>query len=77
MRGLKNKSAVGNDVIVSEVWSDCRPWCQYSFPVVSSLACKQPIPLMHVVIIPLLKCNSKDPTDVNNYRPIAIDTALS
>ena len=33
--------------------------------------------LMHVVIIPLLKCKSKDPADVNNYRPIAIETALS
>ena len=33
--------------------------------------------LMHVVIILLLKCKSKDPADVNNYRPIAIATALS
>ena len=33
--------------------------------------------LMHVVIIPLLKCKSKDPADVNNYRPIAIATSLS
>ena len=33
--------------------------------------------IMHAVIIPLLKCKSKDPADVNNYRPIAIDTALS
>ena len=33
--------------------------------------------LMHVVIIPLLKCKSKDPADVNNYRKIAIATALS
>ena len=32
---------------------------------------------MHVVTIPLLKCKSKDPADVNNYRPIAIATALS
>ena len=32
---------------------------------------------MHVVIIPLLKCKSKDPADVNNYRRIAIATALS
>ena len=32
---------------------------------------------MHVVIIPLLKCKSKDPADVNNYMPIAITTALS
>ena len=32
---------------------------------------------MLVVIIPLLKCKSKEPADVNNYRPIAIATALS
>ena len=32
---------------------------------------------MHVVIIPPLKCRSKDPADVNNYRPIVIATALS
>ena len=32
---------------------------------------------MHVVIIPLLKWKSKDPADVNNYRPIAIPTAVS
>ena len=38
---------------------------------------KLPSTLMHVVIIPLLKCKSKDPADVNNYRPIAITTALS
>ena len=36
-----------------------------------------PSTLMHVVIIPLLKCKSKDPADVINYRPIAIATALS
>ena len=36
-----------------------------------------PNSLMHVVIIPQLKCKSKDPADVNNYRPIAIATALS
>ena len=33
--------------------------------------------LMNVVIIPLMKCKSKNPTDVKNYRPIAIATALS
>ena len=38
---------------------------------------KLPNCLMHVVIIPLLNCKSKDPADVNNYRPIAIATALS
>ena len=31
---------------------------------------------MHGVIIPLLKCKSKDPSGVNNYRPIAIATAF-
>ena len=39
------------------------------------LSGKLPSTLMHVVIIPLLKCKSKDPADVNNYRPIG--TALS
>ena len=33
--------------------------------------------LMHVVIIPLLKCKSKDLAEVNSYRPIAIAIALS
>ena len=41
------------------------------------LAGKLPNTLMHAVIIPLLKCKSKDPSDVNNYRPSAIATALS
>ena len=36
-----------------------------------------PSTLMHVVIIQLLKYKSNDPADVNNYRPIAIATALS
>ena len=38
---------------------------------------KLPSTLMHLVIIPLLKCKSKDLADVNNYRPIiAIASAL-
>ena len=41
------------------------------------LSGKLPSTLMHVVITPLLKCKSKDPADVNNYRSIAIATALS
>ena len=41
------------------------------------LSGKLPSTLMHVVIIPLKKCKSKDPADVNNYRPISIATALS
>ena len=38
---------------------------------------KLPSTLMHLVIIPPLKCKSKDPGDVSNYMPIAIATALS
>ena len=38
---------------------------------------KLPSTLMRLVIIPLLQCKSKDPADVNDYRPIAITTALS
>ena len=38
---------------------------------------KLPSTLMQVVIIPLMKCKSKDPADVNICRPIAIATALS
>ena len=41
------------------------------------LSVKLPSSLMHVVIIPLLKCKSKDTADVKNYRPIANATALS
>ena len=40
------------------------------------LSGKLPSTLMDVVIIPLLKCKSKDPADVNNYMPIAMATAL-
>ena len=81
MTTLKNNKAVGNDGFLSDVnkFASERllPLCQYCFPVVCLLACKLPSTLMHVVIIPLLKCKSKDPADVNNYRPIAIATALS
>ena len=66
VRGLRNNPSVVNDGIPSEV---------YKFA--SMLTRKLPTTLMHVVIILLLKCKSKDPADVNNYRPIAIATALS
>ena len=80
VRGLKNKKAVGNDGIPSEVYkfaseplltmmSIFLSGCMLTGELLSTL--------MHVVIIPLLKCKSKDPADVNNYRSIAIATALS
>ena len=80
VRRLKNKKAFGNDGIPSEgykfaserlltIMSIFLSWC--------ILNGKLPSTLMNVVIIPLLKCKSKDPADVNNCRPIAIATALS
>ena len=80
VRGLKNKKAVGNDGIPSEVnkfaseqlltiMSIFLSWCMLTGKLQSIL--------MHVVIIPLLKCKSKDSADVNIYRPTAIAAALS
>ena len=86
VRGPKNqKEAVCNDGIASGVYKFASERlltiiCQYSFPGVCLLHGKLPSTLMHVVIIlfiPLLKCKFKDPAALNNYRPIAIATALS
>ena len=80
VRGLKNKKAVGNDGIPSEVYKFASERLLTMMSIFLSgcmLTGKLPSALMHLVIIPLLKCNSKDPADVNNYRPIAIATALS
>ena len=78
--GLKNKKAVGNDRIPSEVYKFASERLLTIMSIFFSgcmLKRKLPSTRMHVVIIPLLKCKSKDPADVNNYRPIAIATALS
>ena len=78
--GLKSKKAVGNDRIPSEVYKFASGRLLTFMSIFLSgcmLPGKLPSTLMHVVIIPLLKCKSKDPADVNNYRPIAIATALS
>ena len=80
VRGLKNNKAVGNDGIPSEVYKFASERLLTIMSIFLSgcmLTGKLPSTLMHVVIIPLLKCKSKDPADVNNYRPIAIATALS
>ena len=79
-RGLKNKKAVGNDGIPSEVYKFASERLLTMMSIFLSgcmLTGEQPSTLMHVVIIPLLKCKSKVPADVNNDRPIAIDIALS
>ena len=80
MRGLKNNKANGNDGIPSEVYKFASERLLTMMSIFISccmLTGKPPNSLMHVVIIPQLKCKSKDPADVNNYRPIAIATALS
>ena len=79
MRGLKNKKAVGNYGIPSEVYKFASERLLPMMPIFLSecmLAGKLPRTLMHTVIISLLKCKSKDPTDVKNYRPISIATAI-
>ena len=73
VRGLTNKKAVGNDGIPSEVYKFAL--CNIPFRLYAYW--ELPSTLMHVVIIPLLKCKSKDQADVSNYRPITIATALS
>ena len=61
VRGLKNKKAVGNDGIPSEVYkfsSELLLTIMSIFLSRCMLIGKLPSTLMHIVIIPLLKCNS-------------------
>ena len=76
VRGLKNKKEVGNDGIPSEVYKFASERLLTMMSILFSgcmLTGKLPSTL---IIIPLLKCKSKYQADVNNYRPIAIATAL-
>ena len=80
VKGLKNNKAVGNDGIPSEVYKFASERLLTMMSIFLSgcmLTGQLQSTLMHVVIIPLLKCKSKYPADVHNYRPIAIVTALS
>ena len=79
MKGLKNNKAAGNDRIPSEFYSIQRLLTMMSIILSGCmLTGKLPSTLMHVVInIPLLECKLKDAADVNNYKKIAIATALS
>ena len=77
---LKTNKAVGNDGIPSEVYKFASVWLLmmmsiflYGFMLIGKL----PSNLMHVVIIPQLKCKTKDTPNVKTYWPIAIATALS
>ena len=80
VKGLKNNKAVGNDGIPCEVYKFASEQLLTMMSIFLSgcmLTGKLPNSLMHVVIILILKHKSKDPGDGNNYRPIAIATALS
>ena len=69
LRGLKNNKAVGNDIIPSEV---------YKFAAERLLTMMKSIFISGCMLtVKFRKCKSKDHADVNNYKPIAIDTALS
>ena len=70
VRGLKSKKAVGNDGIPNEVYKFASERLQTIMSIFLTgcmLSGKLQSTLMHIVIIPLLKCTSKDPAD-NNYR---------
>ena len=63
VRGLKNKKGVGNDGIPSEVNKFASGRLLTTMLIFLSgcmLSGKLPSTLMHVVIIPLMKCKSKD-----------------
>ena len=80
VRGLKNEKAVVNNGIPSEVYKFASERLLTMMSIFLSGYIhigKLLSTLMHVVIIPQLKCKSEDPADVNNYRPIAIATSLS
>ena len=80
MKELKNNKSVGNDGIPFEVYKFASELLLTMMSIFLS-GClhtgKLWRTLMNVVIIPLLKCESKDPEDVYNCMPIAIATALS
>ena len=80
VKALKNNKAVGNDGIPSEVYKVASERLLTMMSIFLSdctLTGKLPNSLIHEMIIPLVKCKSKDPADFNNYRPSAITTALS
>ena len=66
-RGLRSKKVVVNDRIPSEVYKFASERLLAIMSIFLSgcmLSGKLPSTLMHVVIIPLLKCKSKDPADL-------------
>ena len=77
---LKNDQAVGNNVIPSEIYKFASQGLITIMSIFLSgcmLTGKLPSTLMHEMIILLLKCKLKGPTDVDNGMPVAIAATLS
>ena len=77
---LKCDKAIGNDGVPAEVFKYASPRLLTTLSIFLSACLSKaylPGPLMDVLINPLLKSKSKDSSDKNNYRPIAIATAIS
>ena len=75
-----NKKADYTDGIPSEVYKFALERLLTMMSILISgcmLTGKLQSTFLHVVLIPLLQCKSKVPADVNNYRPIAFEIALS
>ena len=75
VKWLKNNKAVGNDGIPSEVYKFTSEQLLTMMSIFLSgcmLTGKLPNSFMHIVIIPLLKCKSKETADVNNYSQLQL-----
>ena len=77
----KSNKAIGNGGIPAEGYKNASPRLLTLMAIFFLSSClllgQLPNELMKVVLIPLLKCRTKDPSDSSNYRPIAIATAMS
>ncbi len=80
LQGLSSSEALGMDGLPTGAFkyapSSLVVWLCF---LINSCICHQYIPrqILEVLVVPLLKSKVKDPANSNNYRPIAIATALS
>ena len=80
MREMKTGKAVGLDGIPGDVYRYATPRLQVMITIfINSCLCHSYIPLkvMSILIIPLLKNKLKPANESDNYRPIALATAVS
>jgi retron-type reverse transcriptase len=80
VKHLKSNKAAGHDGVPAEVFKFASPRLLTMLSILLSSCIKYqylPRQLMYVVLTPILKCKTKDPSEQNNYRPIAVGTAIS